>query len=306
MLLETVGIFVLLSGLAAALAMHSDALAPGLYWPSVVVLTIMQGSWFHRLYTAAHEAIHKKLVPDNRRLNDIIGQALLSVLLIPVPIYRKIHQFHHTHNRRDHHTSTLDGYVVHSPPGYFKRVYLGLCWYIGVFAGGYFLHGVVSILFFLFLPPSVAQKVSPAFKGWRWRDQFESMAIFAASVGLHVAVGWGLGVEVWWAVLGRPFLFFAWLYSLFVYIYHYRTTYGDQVIYHVRSVPTPRFFKWWLLNFSHHRVHHRYPTLPWHMLPQEPAELPEEFKKNENVDTLLGAVLQQAKGPEIFVEPRKP
>jgi hypothetical protein len=33
--------------------------------------------------------------------------------------------------------------------------------------------------------------------------------------------------------------------------------------------------------------------------------LPEEFKKNENVDTLLGAVLQQAKGPEIFVEPRK-
>ncbi len=305
MLGETIIVFLVLSAASVAWTLSKTTLDHTLYWAGVVLLTILQGGWFHRLYTAAHEAIHKKLVPDNRRLNDIIGQALLSPLLIPVPVYRKIHQFHHTHNRRDHHTSTLDGFVVTKEPGFFKRVYLGLCWYIGVFAGGYFLHGVVSILFFLFLPPAVAQKVSPAFKGWRWRDQFEAMAIFAGCVGLHAGLAWAAGASVWWAVLGRPFLFFAWIYSLFVYIYHYRTTYGDQVVYHVRSVPTPRFFKWWLLNFSHHRVHHRYPTLPWHMLPEEPAELPEAFKKNENVDTLLGAVLQQAKGPEIFVEPEK-
>lgn len=303
MLLET---WIVMSALIAAnvlIEIYSAQLGD-LYLPLMVLGLVLQGGWFHRLYTAAHEAIHKKLIPSSKLLNDIVGQALLTPLLIPVPIYRKIHKFHHTHNRRDHHTSTLDGYVVNKEPGFLRRVWIGLCWYIGVFAGGYFLHGVVSILLFLFVPPKYAPKISPAFNGWSLQDQLNSIAIFAGCVLLNVLIYTLLGSHIWWAMMGRPLLFFAWIYSLFVYIYHYRTTYSEQVIYNVRSVDTPRFFKWWLLNFSHHRVHHRYPTLPWHMLPDEDAPLPEAFQHNENVDTLLGAVLQQSAGPEIFVEPK--
>lgn len=272
--------------------------------PLLVLTTICQGSWFHRLYTAAHEAIHRKLVPDNKLVNDIIGQALLLPLLIPVPVYRKIHKFHHTHNRRDHHTSTLDGYVVGDEPGYFKRVWIGLLWYLGVFAGGYFIHGVISILLFLFMPPVLARKISPAFENWSWSDQISSILIFAAGIGFHAGFWMLLGQDAWIAALGRPLLFFAWIYSLLVYIYHYRTTYGDQVVYNVRSVSAHGFFRWWLLNFNHHRVHHRYPTLPWHMLPDEPADLPDDFQRNENVDNIGQAIRQQLRGPQIFVEPK--
>ena len=230
--------------------------------------------------------------------------ALLLPLLIPVPVYRKIHKFHHTHNRRDHHTSTLDGYVVGDEPGYFKRVWIGLLWYLGVFAGGYFIHGVISILLFLFMPPVLARKISPAFENWSWSDQISSILIFAAGIGFHAGFWMLLGQDAWIAALGRPLLFFAWIYSLLVYIYHYRTTYGDQVVYNVRSVSAHGFFRWWLLNFNHHRVHHRYPTLPWHMLPDEPADLPDDFQRNENVDNIGQAIRQQLRGPQIFVEPK--
>lgn len=301
MLAETAA---LLTTFTAALVwLHStELLSPHARLALLALCTLAQGCWFHRLYTAAHEAIHRKLVPSSKRLNDLIGQLLLLPLLIPVPVYRKIHKFHHTHNRRDHHTSTLDGYVVGGEPGYFKRVAIGLLWYLGVFAGGYFLHGVISILLFLFMPPVLARKISPAFESWTFKDQLSSIAIFAAGVGAHAAFAWALGFEVWVAALGLPFLLFAWVYSVLVYIYHYRTTYGDEVVYNVRSVRAHPFFKWWLLNFNHHRVHHRYPTLPWYLLPEEPAELPERFKSNENVEGIGQAIAQQLRGPQIFVE----
>ena len=131
-----------------------------------------------------------------------------------------------------------------------------------------------------------------------------SLSLSSAWDSILGGVWIGFGQDAWLAALGRPFLFFAWVYSLLVYIYHYRTSYGDQVVYNVRSVSAHGFFRWWLLNFNHHRVHHRYPTLPWHMLPDEPADLPEDFKRNENVENIGQAIKQQLRGPQIFVEPK--
>lgn len=304
MLAETFSLLFTFGALGVWVANHSGLEGA----PRVVALAlvaVLQGGWFHRLYTAGHEAVHRKMLPDNRLGNDVVGQILLTPLLIPMPVYRKIHKFHHTHNRRDHHTSTLDGYVVDQEPGPLRRAWINLLWYLGVFAGGYFLHGVISILLFLFMPPKVARKISPAFENWTLRDQLTSAALFATGVGFHYGFALVFGVEAWKAALGYPFLFFAWIYSLLVYVYHYRTTYGDEVWFNVRSVYAPRFFRWWLLNFNHHRVHHRYPTLPWHMLPKEPAEMPEEFSTvNENVETIGEAIWQQFAGPSIFVEER--
>lgn len=303
MLAETVIVLVALTALGVWLGGFAPLEGPP-RWAALAAFAVAQGCWFHRLYTASHEAVHRKLLPDHRRLNDVVGQLLLLPLLIPLPVYRAIHKFHHTHNRRDPHTSTLDGYVVRRA-GPITRGLIHLLWYVGVFAGGYFIHGVVSILLFLFVPPRLARRISPAFAHWTLRDQWLSALIFAAGVGLHVGLAWWLGPQIWLAALGYPLLFFAWIYSMLVYIYHYRTTYGDEVWYNVRSVDARPIFRWWLLNFNHHRVHHRYPTLPWHMLPEEPAEMPEEFSAhNENVSTIGQAIGQQIIGPTIFVEPR--
>jgi len=301
MLTETILVSALLTTAGVLLA-KSSLTGASLYVPLTVSI-VLQGCWFHRLYTIGHEAVHRKLAPSHKLLNDVIGQALLLPLLIPVPIYRKIHKFHHRHNRRDHHTSTLDGYVVRGRLGFLERAWINACWYVGVFAGGYFLHGVVSILLFMFIPPSVAVRISPAFKGWRWRDQGLSAVLFFGAIGAHVGFAALLGVRAWVFAVGAPLLFFAWIYSMLVYIYHYDTTYGDEVWLNVRSVEDAHpFFEWWLLNFNHHRVHHRYPTKPWYVLPEEPATLPETHAHNENVHGIAQAIRQLARGPAIFVE----
>src|SRR5690606_5017469 len=74
-------------------------------------LLLFQALLFQRLYIIGHEASHRKLVPKRVATNDLLGQALLLPILIPVRVYRQVHMFHHGFNRKDHHTSALDVFV---------------------------------------------------------------------------------------------------------------------------------------------------------------------------------------------------
>ena len=262
---------------------------------------VAQGLWLHRLYVVAHEASHGKLWPATRRINDLLGQLLLMPLLVPLRIHRKIHAFHHGHNRRDHDTSALDTFVVEGRCGPLRRAWFYLLWYLGVFAGGYFVHSLVSVVLFLVLPLRLARRVSPAFKGWKRRDQLASIAVFALALALHLALGFGLGARAWVLTIGLPLLVFAWCYSLLVYIYHYDTDYGPAVKYHVRSLRPHPLTRWWLLGFSDHAVHHRDPSLPWYALAEHRQPLPPEHAANQKIETLGAAILWQLRGP-IIVE----
>lgn len=286
----------------ALLALWLDA-APGRRW-ALPLPIVAQGLWLHRLYVVAHEASHGKLWPASRRINDWLGQLLLLPLLVPLRIHRKIHAFHHGHNRRDHETSALDTFVVEGRCGPLRRVYYFVLWYLGVFAGGYFVHSLVSVVFFLFLPLRLARRVSPAFKGWKRRDQLLSIAVFALALALHLALGFGLAARAWVLTIGLPLLVFAWCYSLLVYIYHYDTDYGPAVKYHVRSLRPHPLTRWWLLGFSDHAVHHRDPSLPWYALAEHRMPLPREHEANQKVDTVWAAIVRQLRGPIIIERPR--
>ncbi len=289
LLAETAAVFAILAA-ATLLADRAQAMLP------VVILLIMaQGCWLHRIYVVAHEASHAKLWPDDRRVNDLIGQVLLVPLLLPLSIHRKIHAFHHGHNRRDISTSALDTFVVHGRCGPLRRAYYFGIWYLGVFAGGWFLHSLISVVMFLALPLGVARRISPAFKGWRRRDQLGSLAVFGLAVAVHLAIGWGFGARTWALVLGWPLLAFAWCYSLLVYIYHYATDYGPAVREHVRSLQPNRLATWWLLGFSDHATHHRDPKLPWYTLAEQRGDPSEQPKQS-----IFVAILQQLRGPTII------
>lgn len=295
LLIETVAIFALL-GAAALWAWSAHSIWR---WP----IALAQGCWLQRIYVVGHEAVHRKLLPGQGRRNDALGQVLLLPLLLPLRIYRKIHDFHHGHNRRDEGTAALDTFVFRRPPGPLGRLYAHVAWYLAVFAGGFFFHGVISVLLFLLLPLKVARRVSPAFRGWKRRDQLKSIATFAAAVGLHVGIGLLFGRTVWIALLGAPLLTFAWVYSLLIYIYHYDTDYGPHVRFHVRSLRPITFMSWWLLNFNEHATHHRRPSLPWHRLPAEHRPMPEAHADNQKVETIGAAILHQLRGPKIVVRP---
>lgn len=295
---ETLAVHVALAA-ASAWAMHHELRA--WLWPPVLLAL---GLWFDRLYTVGHEAAHRKLFPDRPRRNDLVGALVLAPLLAPLTVFRKIHAFHHGHNRRAPKVSTLDVVVLPPGPPWRRRAAVAwgwTTWLLAVFAGGFFLHSLVSVVLFLLLPTAVAAKISPAFHGWNPRLRARAWAELLAGAGLHAAV-WRLGgADLWLAALGLPLLAFAWVYSLMVYIYHYRTSIGDEVRHNVRSLRPSRLLSWVLLNFHEHATHHADPRLPWYLLPRRRVAAPPAYAGNQQVETVAAAILHQLRGP-MFVE----
>jgi fatty acid desaturase len=296
--LETVGLYLA----ATLLALQLITLAR-LSWPlyaAYLPILIFQGLLLQRVYIIGHEAAHRKLVPKRRTSNDLLGQALLLPILVPVIIYRKVHMFHHGFNRKDHHTSALDVFVSRWPITPVVRLYYSVLWYLGVFAGGYFLHSLASIIIFLFIPTRLAKRISPAFKGWTSRDRFTAWAQLLVGVAFHLAVAGLFGAQVWFYALGLPFLAFAWVWSLLVYIFHYQTTLGKETRYNVRALDRHWFFSWLLMNFNEHATHHMYPNIPWYELPKRKERLPDAYAaRNQTTGSFWRAILHQVKGPTI-------
>ncbi|MBE7552092.1 MAG: fatty acid desaturase [Anaerolineales bacterium] len=262
------------------------------------LILLGQGLLLQRIYIVAHEAAHKKIVPYHLRLNDTLGQAVLLPILVPLQIYRKIHSFHHGFNRKDHHTSALDVFVSPWPVTPFIRGVCYLLWFLGVFAGGWFLHSLASIVIFLCLPTGQAQKISPAFKNWQPCDRLIAWGQFLAGLAFHAMIAWLFGWPGWLFTLGLPLLSFAWVWSLLVYIFHYQTTIGAQVRFNVRAIEGNRFFTWLLMNFNEHATHHMYPNIPWYELPLKRQDLPRPFDKhNQDVHSIWQAIWNQLGGP---------
>lgn len=295
LLLETLGVF--LGLLALTLAVRASDLP--FRWGWLALLIAAQGLWLDRMYIAAHEAIHKKLFPHSPRLNDLWGTLLLLPVAAPFTVYRKIHFFHHGHNRRDHSTANLDTFAVRGEIGPLRRLYYHAVWIFFVFLGGFFVHSLVSVLLFLVVPTARAERISPVFRHWKADRRLRAWGEFGLGVGFHAAVWALVGAEGWLVCLGLPLAVFAWVWSLLLYVYHYDTTVGDDVRHNVRSLPRQRFFSWLLLNFNEHATHHYDPRVPWHELPQRRHVLPEAFRHNQSVTTLWQAIWQQRKGPLI-------
>lgn len=292
MLLETFFIFSLFFSLCWFGYQHQQ---PFLLWFGI----IGQGIWLQRIYCVGHEASHQKLFPNHAKSNDGIGQLFLWLLFVPLPIFRKIHHFHHSSNRKDERTSALDVYVIPQNASNLRRFVPYVLWYAGIALGGWFFHSLVSIVLFLFLPLKTAQKVSPAFNGWKRQDQLLSILMFSVPVFVHWIGSRFLGFSLWLYIYGFPFLVFAFVYSLQLYVYHYRTTIGSKTLFHARRLTGSKIISWWLLNLNEHDTHHQRPNIVWYQLPSSRKPLPPEFAENQNVETFTQGVLQQFKGPTI-------
>lgn len=297
-LCETAGCFFILAALANTVG---PRWGEAWWWKAAFALILLAQSFtLLRIYFIAHEAAHRKIAPDNLRANDFIGQSVLLPMLVPLQVYRAIHYFHHGFNRRDVNTSALDVFVVPWPVTRPVRAICYGLWFIGVFAGGFFIHSLVSIVIFMFLPMRTAQRISPAFKHWSSRDRLIAWGQFLAGAALYVAVYAVFGGQVLWFTLVLPLLGFAWVWSLLVYVFHYHTTLGVQTRYNVRAIRRQWFFSWLIMNFNDHATHHMYPHIPWYELPDRRSELPDAYaEKNPTETSVLRAILNQLRGPIV-------
>jgi fatty acid desaturase len=309
MLLET-GLLFIITGSAN---LYLSALLPVklYYYPALFFIIVFQGLLFYRLYIIGHEASHGILFPGNIPLNNFIGAMVLLPILTPLPVFRKIHQFHHSYNRLSPGISTLDTVRVSGGPenstGYrgilqfFIKLYHYIIWYIKVFFGGFFIYNAASVILFLFLPVQFARKISPAFEGWSSHERVISIFLTAGGILLHLTVYNTAGYNIYLSFLGLPFISFAWVLSVMLYIFHYRTTLGSPVHYNARSLKHSWLLSWILLNFNEHTTHHKLPFVPWYQLHRLRKNLPKDYADyNKDSISFTQAILQQLKGPVII------
>lgn len=261
------------------------------------VLTVAQALCLYRLYVVAHEAVHRKLFPHTAWLNDLAGALLLAPIGAPLAVYRKVHAFHHGSNRKDDHHAALDHFKVRGQVSAAARVYYRVVWAFYVFGAGFFLHSLITVLLFLLVPTSLAVRIDPVFARWSPAARLRAWAQMSLGVALHAGVAAAFGGRAWVTVLGAPLLVFAWLWSMLLYAYHYRTSVGPAVRFNVRSLPHQPVLSWLLLNFNEHATHHADPSIPWYRLPELRVTLPEAFRDNDNVATVWQAIWQQRRGP---------
>lgn len=290
LLAETIGVAILFS----VIAMRSDREA----W-EVIAVAIVMGVWLDRFYIVAHEGVHNKLLPARPWLNDLAAQVLLLPLAVPLTIYRKIHLFHHGSNRKDPTTAALDGFVVRGSVTPLRRIWYRSVWFFYVFMGGFFIHSLITILLFLVVPTATLKRIDPVFNGWRAELRIRAWGEFLSGLAFHATVLAVAGTDVWMILLGWPIIAFAWVWSLLLYIYHYDTTIGADVRHNVRSLHGGAVTRWIFLNFNEHATHHFDPTIPWYLLPERRHRLPEQFEQNNNVRSIVGAILQQLGGPRF-------
>jgi fatty acid desaturase len=296
LVLESAGVF---AGLLLAAGWTFHQLEGPLRWPVLLVLAAAQGLWLDRLYVTSHEAIHRKLFPGRARLNDWTGAVLMLPLMAPFTVYRRVHAFHHGVNRRDPESAALDHFRAKASCSPLHRAWYRAVWLFYVFGGGFYLHSVATVALFLLAPNPWAERISPVFANRPPALRARAGLEFATGAALHAAVMMIWGVQAWIALLGLPLLVFAWVWSLLLYIYHYRADVGPDVRRNVRSLPRQPFFSWLLLNFNEHATHHHDPRLPWYALPQHRVPSPPE-PSGEPVRSLWQAIWRQRRGPVFW------
>jgi fatty acid desaturase len=296
LLLETFGVTASMF-VAAWWAVLNDL--PVVAW----LLAVPRGLWIQRHYCVGHEAAHGKLFPGRPLVNDLFGQLALFVLLTPLPVFRKIHRFHHGHNRRDLETSALDVIWIRKDTA-LRRASARARWFVAVFGCGWFWHGLVSVVLFLGLPLRVAERISPAFRGWTLRERLLSTAAFGVALMFHATCVVLVGVELGVPLVLPPLVAFSWIYSAQLYIYHYDTNIGPNVTQHARSLGGS-LVGWWLLNLNEHATHHQSPAVVWYALRdlarRENAEKPGEHRRS-----FAWGIVNQLRGPRIVVRSEQP
>ncbi len=232
------------------------------------------GGAVHGLAMATHEFAHRLVVPENRRLNDLLGTWLFAAPAgLPFQTYRRRHNDHHRLASTEADTKRM-----------YRRSFRGwsFVWEIArALSGADYFAQVLRVLTAVRRGDTAPRGLPPPLKGMQ-RDGFVVDALPVVTVHLVLAVVLVIIDPVLWIGLWiGPFLTSAVLFSkLRSAVEHLPTTdrsqpgarsayYGNTPESFTRSVRAswwePLFFS--RLNFHFHAEHHLWPAVSYQFLP---------------------------------------
>lgn len=200
-------------------------------WLPLYLLPAILGQTFIQtgLFIVAHDAIHGVLSPNNRRLNDGIGQLTLTLYaLLP---YKKLSLNHWQHHRHPGQVSDPDFHDgIHSDV---------FSWYLNFMKGYLDMKQRVVLLMGM------------------------SLVFFVLHFGLHIPVA---NLFLFWVL---PIaLSFIQLFFFGTYLPHRSPRAESSDSHHAISSNYPLILSFLTCyHFGYHWEHHEYPFLPWYKLP---------------------------------------
>jgi len=245
------------------------------------------------LWALLHEAIHG-LFSSSSQVNRIFGRMLAICFGSPFDILRLTHLSHHKFNR----AITEKGTEIYDPKNV-SCFCASIQYFYYIFFGLYLLE--VSSIFIFFLPPKMfARMRSRLLKQGNVQEKWLAAQFADEAVVRQTRID-GVLIYVILALsaccFGQHWLIFAALLMLRTFlvsfhdnVYHYGTPVGVTASGH--NLFMPWFISRLVLHFNLHRIHHRYPNVPW-------IQLPEYFLRRSEVydQHFLSAALNQLRGP---------
>lgn len=258
------------------------------------LLLIPIGLFTNAYWAIIHEAIHGILHP-NYKTNAQLGRLLCFVFGSPFRVVRYGHLQHHRFNR----VMEIDQSEVYHKG---KTSYFSACfqYYLRLLVGLYLAEVILPILFFLprhYLlisvtallkdtPEALKTAQSNLFSKASLRElRLDSLVIY----GLMAFAFMCYGHQWYWLLAAygaRGFII-----SFSDNLPHYATPLTD--VYFAYNLKLPRWIeKVFYLNFNYHRVHHHYPLVPSH-------KLPDVFKEKDGIfdKSYFWQALKQLRGP---------
>lgn len=185
------------------------------------------------LFITAHDAMHKTVFPQNRKVNDLIGAiATTAYALLSFQTLAQKHRLHHQHPASSDDPDFCDRHDHESPHN-------ASYWYLK-FMRGYLDRKQLRILL------------------------VGMVLIFTSlSLGFHISVS---NLILFWVL---PILLSSiQLFYFGTFLPHRRLTRGYSDRHRARSINYSIFWSFvTCYHFGYHWEHHEYPHLPWYMLP---------------------------------------
>jgi beta-carotene/zeaxanthin 4-ketolase len=199
-----------------------------------VIAAVFVRTFLHTgLFITAHDAMHRTVFPQSRKVNDLIGAiATTAYALLSFQTLAQKHRLHHQHPASSDDPDFCEDYEN-------KGDRNASSWYLK-FMGGYLERKQLWILL------------------------VGMILIFTAlSLGFHISVR---NLILFWVL--PIFLSSIQLFYFGTYLPHRRLTNGYDDRHRARSSNYSIFWSFLACyHFGYHWEHHEYPHLPWYMLP---------------------------------------
>ena len=247
-------------------------------------------------WALTHESVHGVLHPD-KRVNNGMGRFLGWQFGAPFRVLRLGHLIHHKVNR-----TAMDRSEAWQPD---KESWLARAGeYYFFLTIGLFL-SEISALVLCWVPKNRLERVvrflfrprgegAPDVRDWAVKQlvsegRFWELRLDTTMIFILYGTGFWLYGEMWFLLLaviaGRGFMI-----SFLDNVYHYGTPLDNVRYSYNLALPGP--LSGLILHFNYHRVHHRFPNVPWRALPAVHAEKDGGFEQG-----FATAAMRQLKGP---------